>query len=298
MINVTPVYGFEKPTPDEFFDYELENRNMDRAEGALCALNADLEKSVGTIGAQLSNKATGNPATGAALNAEKVLGTDKVVTLDGTGYVSIPEGADLNDAKYWNFGMYNCDLDIIAATVKNAPFPTAFKLEVSTGRGAGNLYLHQKATEIYTGAVKTRARTGGTDVRQWRETAQIEAGEWAPSFYGKATAGKVTASVIYKQYRKTGKQVSCSLLFTVAAVSGATGTFAIGGLPFPAAEGGFVTSFFICPTTLAGAQLVSATNGGGSEMAIRLSDGTTLAADNAKLISANPWSINFTYTCV
>lgn len=136
------------------------------------------------------NKANGNPVTGDALNAEKVLGTDRIMTLDTTGYIDIPEGADLNNEKYRQFGAYACPFTTRAPTLINCPTKVAFRMCVVPGTGTGTAYPMQIIAPMDVGLEFRRVwMNDSKSWGEWRETAQIESGTWTPQLFGTEIAG-------------------------------------------------------------------------------------------------------------
>lgn len=83
-------------------------------------------------------------------------------------FTDILSNSDLNDIKFFNIGKYRCGLNIIAETVLNSPFTTAFTMEVFYSAGTPN-YIAQKAIEFLSGHCKWRMRDSGsgTIVQDW-----------------------------------------------------------------------------------------------------------------------------------
>ena len=88
--------------------------------------------------------------------------------LDLNNFRDISSNDDLNDIKFFNIGKYRCGLNIIAETVLNSPFTTAFTMEVFYSAGTPN-YIAQKAIEFASGHCKWRMRDSGsgTIVQDW-----------------------------------------------------------------------------------------------------------------------------------
>lgn len=83
-------------------------------------------------------------------------------------FTDISKNDNLNDVKFFNVGKYRCGLNVIAETVLNSPFNTAFTMEVFQSTGTP-LYIAQKAIEFELGHCKWRMRdmTTGTIVHDW-----------------------------------------------------------------------------------------------------------------------------------
>lgn len=84
-------------------------------------------------------------------------------------FTDIPSNSDLNDTKFFNVGKYRCIANVIAETVLNTPFTTAFTMEVLQSAGTSN-YIAQKATEFATGHCKWRMKEvigSGTMIVDW-----------------------------------------------------------------------------------------------------------------------------------
>lgn len=83
-------------------------------------------------------------------------------------FTDISNNDNLNDIKFFNIGKYRCRLNIIAETVLNSPFTTAFTMEVFYSAGTPN-YIAQKAIEFASGHCKWRMRDlgSGTIVQDW-----------------------------------------------------------------------------------------------------------------------------------
>nr|DAU55575.1 MAG TPA: Baseplate component [Caudoviricetes sp.] len=83
-------------------------------------------------------------------------------------FTDIPSNSDLNDIKFFNVGKYCCSLNIVAETVLNSPFTTAFTMEVFYSAGTPN-YIAQKAIEFASGHCEWRMRDlgSGTIVQDW-----------------------------------------------------------------------------------------------------------------------------------
>lgn len=74
--------------------------------------------------------------------------------------VSIHDKENMNDDKFFEPGKYYCPYNVIAATLSNAPFATAFFMEVYDPTNV-NQYIAQRATEFNTGHCKYRIRDNG-----------------------------------------------------------------------------------------------------------------------------------------
>ena len=83
-------------------------------------------------------------------------------------FTDISKNDNLNDVKFFNVGKYRCGLNVIAETVLNSPFNTAFTMEVFQSTGTP-LYIAQKAIEFELWHCKWRMRdmTTGTIVHDW-----------------------------------------------------------------------------------------------------------------------------------
>ena len=82
-------------------------------------------------------------------------------------FTGIPSNSDLNDIKFFNVGKYCCSFNVVAETVLNSPFATAFTMEVFYSSGT-NQYIAQKAIEFASGHCKWRMKetaTGG--IQDW-----------------------------------------------------------------------------------------------------------------------------------
>lgn len=82
-------------------------------------------------------------------------------------FTNIPSNSDLNDIKFFNVGKYYCPFNIVAKTVLNSPFTTAFTMEVFYSSGI-NQYIAQKAIEFASGHCKWRMRITATgETQNW-----------------------------------------------------------------------------------------------------------------------------------
>ncbi len=82
-------------------------------------------------------------------------------------FVDIVKNDDLNDIKFFYVGKYRCTLNVIAETVLNSPFNTAFTMETFLPTGIFG-YNAQKAIEFETGHCKWRMRDMGTgSLQDW-----------------------------------------------------------------------------------------------------------------------------------
>lgn len=76
-----------------------------------------------------------------------------------------------------------------------------------------------------------------------------EQGDWQPSIRGSSTAGTATYTQRTGRYVKVGKLVFLYARITATSVSGGSGFYQVGGLPFPPAyDGQYINS----PSTIAG----------------------------------------------
>lgn len=97
---------------------------------------------------------------------------DKITEINGslenlTNFRDISNNDDLNDMKFFDVGKYRCAYNVIAETVLNSPFNTAFTMEVFQSTGTPQ-YIAQKATEFAFGHCKWRMKetaTGG--IQDW-----------------------------------------------------------------------------------------------------------------------------------
>lgn len=82
--------------------------------------------------------------------------------------VGITNGEDLNNSKFFNVGKYHCSYNAIAESLKNAPFTTAFTMEVFLSAGSG-VYVAQRATEFSSGHCYWRMKDiyAGKIVTDW-----------------------------------------------------------------------------------------------------------------------------------
>ena len=78
-------------------------------------------------------------------------------------FTDIPSNSDLNDIKFFNVGKYCCSFNVVAETVLNSPFATAFTMEVFYSSGTPN-YIAQKAIEFASGHCKWRMRESGSGI--------------------------------------------------------------------------------------------------------------------------------------
>lgn len=82
-------------------------------------------------------------------------------------FTDIPSNSDLNDIKFFNVGKYCCSFNVVAETVLNSPFATAFTMEVFYSSGI-NQYIAQKAIEFASGHCKWRMRVTATgEIQDW-----------------------------------------------------------------------------------------------------------------------------------
>lgn len=72
----------------------------------------------------------------------------------------ITDNNNINDDKFFEPGKYYCPYNVIAETLSNAPFTTAFFMEVFDPTSV-NQYIAQRATEFNTGHCKYRIRDSG-----------------------------------------------------------------------------------------------------------------------------------------
>lgn len=72
----------------------------------------------------------------------------------------ITDNNNINDDKFFEPGKYYCSYNVIAETLSNAPFTTAFFMEVFDPTNV-NQYIAQRATEFNTGHCKYRIRDSG-----------------------------------------------------------------------------------------------------------------------------------------
>lgn len=70
--------------------------------------------------------------------------------------------------KFFDIGKYRCSYNVIAETVLNSPFNTAFTMEAFQSAGTPN-YIAQKAIEFASGHCKWRMKDvfAGTIVQDW-----------------------------------------------------------------------------------------------------------------------------------
>lgn len=82
--------------------------------------------------------------------------------------VGITNGEDLNNSKFFNVGKYHCSYNAIAESLKNAPFTTAFTMEVFLSAGS-DIYVAQRATEFSSGHCYWRMKDiyAGKIVTDW-----------------------------------------------------------------------------------------------------------------------------------
>lgn len=82
--------------------------------------------------------------------------------------VGITNGEDLNNSKFFNVGKYHCSYNAIAESLKNAPFTTAFTMEVFLSAGS-DVYVAQRATEFSSGHCYWRMKDiyAGKIVTDW-----------------------------------------------------------------------------------------------------------------------------------
>lgn len=93
---------------------------------------------------------------------------DKITEINGSlenlnNFTDIPSNSDLNDIKFFNVGKYCCSFNVVAETVLNSPFATAFTMEVFYSSGTPN-YIAQKAIEFASGHCKWRMRESGSGI--------------------------------------------------------------------------------------------------------------------------------------
>ena len=83
-------------------------------------------------------------------------------------FTDISSKDDLNDIKFFNVGKYRCSSNVVAATVLNSPFNTAFTMEAFQSAGTPQ-YIAQKAIEFESGHCKWRMRDtlNGTMAQDW-----------------------------------------------------------------------------------------------------------------------------------
>ena len=85
-----------------------------------------------------------------------------------TNFRDISNNDNLNDSKFLNVGKYRCPYNVIAETVLNSPFNTAFTMEVFQSTGTPQ-YIAQKAIEFASGHCKWRMTemAGGIIIQDW-----------------------------------------------------------------------------------------------------------------------------------
>ena len=83
-------------------------------------------------------------------------------------FTDISSNDNLYDIKFFNVGKYRCSFNVVAATVLNSPFNTAFTMEAFQSAGTPQ-YIAQKAIEFEFGHCKWRVKdTGsGTIIQDW-----------------------------------------------------------------------------------------------------------------------------------
>ena len=83
-------------------------------------------------------------------------------------FTDILKNDNLNDSKFFNVGKYRCSYNVIAETVLNSPFSTAFTMETFLSTGIPG-YNAQKATEFATGHCKWRMMetTSNKIIQDW-----------------------------------------------------------------------------------------------------------------------------------
>ena len=141
------------------------------------ALAKTLQDKIGTIGNKVDKNYVVNNLTttkqGFVLDGRqgKAL-QDQITSLNGSlenlnNFTDIPSNSDLNDIKFFNVGKYCCSFNVVAETVLNSPFATAFTMEVFYSSGI-NQYIAQKAIEFASGHCKWRMRVTATgEIQDW-----------------------------------------------------------------------------------------------------------------------------------
>lgn len=83
-------------------------------------------------------------------------------------FTDILKNDNLNDSKFFNVGKYRCSYNVIAETVLNSPFNTAFIMETFLSTGIPG-YNAQKAIEFVSGHCKWRMKemATGNIVQDW-----------------------------------------------------------------------------------------------------------------------------------
>ena len=231
MPNYTEYYNLKKPLPNENYNVQDQNDNMDIIGTALKAHDDALATKETPAGAQAKADAAAAAGVAAAnavqanLDAHKA---DKAAHFN-VNYTHITDG-DLNDYRLTTLRQVGN-----ATNVANMPpGETGYGLFVVLNKGDG----YTSTVQFYITFENFYFRCGWDAWSPWRKIAhglKVESGTFSPTIIGLTTTGNNTYYYNYGFYEKIGRTVIFHILIEMAAKDPAMeGNVCIAGLPFVA----------------------------------------------------------------